>query len=156
MGEGNDYTLYSYVWNDPINWYDPYGLAGGGGLPQNGFGGAKNGSPGNPNGIDPAAALLDLPITRTATGASSLLLGPLAVAEGVTMCESGVGVVPGLLLIGKGGAVTVDGAIDYAEGLSGNGYSFPTSPNQPNPPEPSPPPSGRHSGPGYTPPPRPR
>jgi RHS repeat-associated protein len=40
-------NLYAYVHNNPVDWRDPLGLAGGGGLPQNGFGGAKNGSPGS-------------------------------------------------------------------------------------------------------------
>jgi RHS repeat-associated protein len=30
LGEGSDATLYSYVWNDPIEGNDPLGLAGGG------------------------------------------------------------------------------------------------------------------------------
>jgi RHS repeat-associated protein len=40
-------NLYEYVQNNSVNWTDPLGLAGGGGLPQNGFGGAKNGSSGS-------------------------------------------------------------------------------------------------------------
>jgi hypothetical protein len=31
LGEGSDATLYSYVWNNPVDLIDPLGLAGGGG-----------------------------------------------------------------------------------------------------------------------------
>jgi hypothetical protein len=132
---------------------DPLGLAGGGGLPQNGFGGAKNGSPGNPNGIDPAVAFLDSPSFRAGVGGGTILGGSVAMVTGAAMCDSGNPL--GLIPLVKGAGSFVDGLIDYGEGLSGNGYNI-ASPNPyPQPPQPSPSP-GRHSGPGYTPTPRPR
>ena len=103
LGEGADATLYSYVWNDPIDLVDPLGLAGG--ASKN-----PNGPIGNPNGIDPAQAILASSGFRAGYGAATMGKGMAAMVEGGAMCSTGAGALVGVPLMLGGLYGLFDGA----------------------------------------------
>jgi hypothetical protein len=145
LGEGNDNTLYSYVWNDPIDWYDPFGLAGGGrGSNSTSNMPVKNGSPGNSSGSDPSQQFVASRGFRAGVGAGEMVKGGVAMFEGAGLCTTGPGALAGVPLMLGGIWGLFDGADNMkmagAPAVNGGGGL----PIFQTPPPSAPAPSGGH------------
>ena len=109
LGEREGPNIYAYVLNSPMNLTDPLGLAGGGGLAQDGFGAPKNGSPGS-GGCD------NTPYGKVLLGFEAV---PLALLIGEAYAPPAV--LYHFTSAAAAASIAADGTITAGSGLFGTG-----------------------------------